>query len=227
MPTLLIETSTERGFTAIFKGNELLFQKELPFGYNNSKYLLPTVEEALQTVGLVASQLALIAVGVGPGSYTGMRIAAIIAKTLSYACKRPLVGICTLESFLPRQDCSFGVIIDAKIGGAYLLKGRQCNGIAHYTSTPALYSLEKLEIELSDVDVLVTPYKEILQAKLQALYPKLHCEWQEEAPSPFQMLSRAQIKFSENLFSIDGKLELLYLRKTQAEIEQEHKKTSS
>ena len=124
MLTLLIEASTERGMIAILDKENILFHEELPFGYNNSKYLLPTIEKALHVTNLSVKQLSTIAVGIGPGSYTGIRIAAATAKALSYACKIPLVGICTLEGFVPNRDGSFATIIDAKISGTYLIKGR-------------------------------------------------------------------------------------------------------
>lgn len=223
MHTLLIETSTERGFVAIFKDIDCLFEKELPFGYNNSKYILPVIDEVLQKAGLKPKQLQLISVGVGPGSYTGIRVGAIIGKTLSYACKLPLIGICTLETFLPDRDCSFAVIVDAKIGGAYVLKGQQSHGVIHYTSQAALLSLIDLEAQLEETEVLLTPYKEVLQTKLKELYPKSTWEWQEKSPSPEQMALRTRSKFTEGAFSMDSRLDLLYLRKTQAEIEKASK----
>ena len=86
---LLIETSTERGLIAIGSKNQILFEKALPFGFNNSTHLIPTIDEALSKLQIKISDLQGIAVGIGPGSYTGIRIGAAAAKTLSFACRLP------------------------------------------------------------------------------------------------------------------------------------------
>ncbi len=104
MLTLLIETSTERGLIALFDETTALFQVDLPFGYNNSKYLLPMLKQELKESSHTLDQIALVAVGIGPGSYTGIRIGATVAKTLSFAQKLPLIGICSLEGFIPNRD---------------------------------------------------------------------------------------------------------------------------
>lgn len=221
MLTLIIETSTERGIVSIFRDDKEIFFAELPFGYNNSKFLLPQIDEALKKTDIKASDLTQIVVGIGPGSYTGIRVGVIIAKTMSYPFKLPLIGICSLQSFLPSTQSSFAVLIDAKIGGVYLTKGHFQNGKLHYTIAPNIFPLDKVAEELTDTEILVTPYKEILKPKIEAIYPNEKWEWQERGPSSTQMHRLALEKFANKEFTTECQLELLYLRKTQAEIEKD------
>lgn len=219
MLTLIIETSTERGVVAISDNTTPLFHSELPYGYNNSKFLLPTLEQGLKEAKLNLNQIELIAVGIGPGSYTGIRIGVVVAKTLAFAGKLPLVGVCSLEGFIPNCDGPFAAVIDAKIGGLYVLKGEKSGDRIEYRSQPEVCELEKAGELLSEVKTLVTPCSSRIKPLLESRYPKGTWEWQESAPSIIQLSKAALNKFNRGEASYDTHLDILYLRKTQAEIE--------
>lgn len=221
MTTLLIETSTERGLTALHDGSKLLRYTDLPFGYQNSKFLLPTIEEMLASTHSDIHQLTLIACGIGPGSYTGIRAGAIVAKTLSYALQIPLVGICSLEGFVPKNNGKFVAMIDAKIGGAYLIKGQKTDHDVTYISQPIVSPLIEIAEHLIGIETIVTPYCQTLQEKMKDLFPEKNWIWEETAPSANALMKRALQKFALKQVSYDSHLDLLYLRKTQAEIEKE------
>src|SRR5262245_57677915 len=119
MITLLMETSTEQGVVAIFSGDKPLFCQQLPFGLNQAHALPQLLQQGLEATGLTLQQIELVAAGIGPGSYTGMRIGAVVAKTTAYAAELPLVGVCSLEAFVPNQEGLFASLIDARMGGAY------------------------------------------------------------------------------------------------------------
>lgn len=224
MLSLLIETSTERGVVAIVENNDILYCENLPVGYNNSKFLIPYIDKGLKQLGVDPKNFAFIAAGIGPGSYTGIRVGAVAAKTLSFAWEVPLVGVFTLEGFVPDRDCTFAAIIDAKIGGAYVLKGKREDGTVTFSGRPEVLELEKLGVWLKGVEVLVSPITGLLKPKVDKLFPDENWEWQEKAPDPMQMLKGARVKFEKGEFTRDGHLELVYLRKTQAEIERENGK---
>src|SRR5262245_51524685 len=101
MRTLILDTATERGVAAFIENGKERFSIELPFGLQNSHHLLPELERAMNENAITWEQIELIGVGIGPGSYTGIRIGTMVAKTLAYSFKIPLVGICTLDGFLP------------------------------------------------------------------------------------------------------------------------------
>lgn len=224
MKSLLIETSTERGFVAIMHNKERLFHKALPFGYQNSSYLLPTIEEALSKTGLSSAQLELIVTGIGPGSYTGIRVGAVAAKSISFACKLPLVGVCTLKGFIPTRDGIFAAVIDAKIGGAYLLKGKKQGEIVTYISEPFVSTLDKLWDHLHDVEMLVTPNSQRIRPLLQGLYPNNRWLWEDSESNIEHMFHCGLELLQAGSYSRESHLDLIYLRKTQAEIEKEFPK---
>lgn len=221
MPALFLDTATERGFVAIAERDQILFSAQLPFGLQNSQFLLPEINKGIKDSGLVISDLSFIAVGVGPGSYTGIRVGATVAKTLAFACNIPLIGVCTLNVFIPEKDGFFAALIDAKIGGVYLQKGNMQQGSVQYVSTPMICSLMDAGDLLKDIEIIVTPNAAQIRSRLEGVCKNCRWIWQERDPSIKQMGAVAWEKFGKKEFSADGHIDLLYLRKTQAELEKQ------
>ena len=136
MDFLVIDTATERGMFAYIRDNKPLFAHFLPFGLQQAQTLLSTLHDQLASHHLSMEKLNAIAVGIGPGSYTGIRIAATIGKMLSYALSIPLFSVCTLETFAPENNGEFAVAIDAKIAGVYLQYGRKTGDTITFLSPP-------------------------------------------------------------------------------------------
>lgn len=215
---LIIETSTERGVIGIAQDGKVIYQKELPFGYQNSTYLMPLLEEALNNIKLSPNSLKAVAVGIGPGSYTGIRVGVAAAKGFAFSLKLPLIGISSLFGFIPLEEGAFAAVIDAKIGGAYFLRGHKSENKIIYYSDPAVIALSHLKEAIKDCRWLVSPNSQALQSKVE-LAPGQH--WQDRGPSLEQLALLAQEKFENKDFSLNAKTDILYLRKTQAELEKQ------
>jgi len=97
---LCIETSSHRCDVAIGAGEILLseYGSEDPRGYQHAEKLHVYLQEALTQAQLKIAQLDAIAVSVGPGSYTGLRIGIAAAKGLVQPYKLPLVAYSSLEA---------------------------------------------------------------------------------------------------------------------------------
>lgn len=206
MKTLLIETSTERSIAALFQHDALLGQVQLPCGLSSSKNLLSAVQSLLGK----SRDLQLVISGVGPGSYTGIRVGAAVAKTLSFACRVPLVGVCSLEGFQPEKEVCFAAVLDAKISGVYVRFGVKREGRVAWEGEAEALPLEEAALRLNRVDIAVSP------CKLEKL-PDV--SWEERYPDPFAIYLAGLEKFKAGKFTLDGTLDLCYLRKTQAEME--------
>jgi tRNA threonylcarbamoyladenosine biosynthesis protein TsaB len=95
---LNIETSTTLCSVALCNDGKPLAVKEIDDGYTHAENLHVFIEEVLKQASVNPNQLRAIAVGKGPGSYTGLRIGVSSAKGLAYALNIPLIGVNTLET---------------------------------------------------------------------------------------------------------------------------------
>lgn len=102
MPVILcIETATRLCSVAVGRGGALLAQRELESDKHiHAEKVNVFVQEALVEAGLAPCDLAAVAVGIGPGSYTGLRIGLSAAKGLCFALRIPLIGIGTLDTLV-------------------------------------------------------------------------------------------------------------------------------
>ncbi|MNB82306.1 tRNA threonylcarbamoyladenosine biosynthesis protein TsaB [compost metagenome] len=95
---LALDTSTAILGVAITEDGRVLHEINASGERNHSVHLLPIIEQAMQASGTDASMLKGIAAGIGPGSYTGTRIAVSTAKTLAWAWKVPVTGVSSLHA---------------------------------------------------------------------------------------------------------------------------------
>lgn len=122
-------------------------------------------------------------------------------------------------TFLPIEEGIFAAVIDARIGGAYVLIGQHTGQHTEYLSKPSLVPIQEVGEALKATPKLVSPCPARLRKRLQDAYPHMTWQWEESGPSPTQMAILVQRYYERGQYSLDGQLELLYLRKTQAEIE--------
>ncbi len=221
MRSIFIDTSTERAIYALCEGGNVIFEKELPFGYNSSQKLMKDLVQSFDKYQFQLNHLSYISVGKGPGSYTGIRVGATVAKTLAYSLRIPLVGLCSLQGFIPKVPGKFAAMIDAKIGGVYLLLGELSQEKVLFSGEPELCHLDVLAKRLSSVEMIVCPVCSLLIDKLNQLIPERTFHWIERAPDAAYLSAIGKSSYINKKYSLDSSLELLYLRKTQAEIEKE------
>jgi len=95
---LCLETATPVCSVALVREGEILSQRESTAGNDHAALLSLFVTEVLADAGLDIKSLDAIAVSMGPGSYTGLRIGASAAKGYCYALDKPLIAIPTLQA---------------------------------------------------------------------------------------------------------------------------------
>jgi tRNA threonylcarbamoyladenosine biosynthesis protein TsaB len=93
---LALDSSTRGGSVAVGDGMRTLAARTLEAATGASSLLLPAVDEAMAAAGLAPRDLAAVVVGGGPGSFTGLRIAAATAKALARALEVPLFAYSSL-----------------------------------------------------------------------------------------------------------------------------------
>ena len=120
MKLLAFETATEACSVALWIDGDVRERFEIA-PRRHAELSLPWAEQLLAEAGIAQSQLAAVAVGRGPGAFTGVRLAIAMAQGISLALDRPVVAISTLAA-LAMQSRGERILaaIDARMGEVYL-----------------------------------------------------------------------------------------------------------
>lgn len=94
---LALDTATPAVTVAVADGADVLAERTSVDPRRHGELLAPAVAEVLRVAGIRVGDLTRIAVGVGPGPFTGLRVGLVTARTLGAALALPVVGVCTLD----------------------------------------------------------------------------------------------------------------------------------
>ena len=154
MRVLGIETSATVASVALIENQRLLAQYSMEHHAKHSKTLMPMLEVMLQHREMKMSQVDLIAVSNGPGSFTGLRIGSATAKGLAYSLNIPVVPVPTLEvlaSTVRIPEALVGVISHARAKEVYYAIYR-----VNYNKSEKEFTYEEIEpIETYEIEDLI------------------------------------------------------------------------
>lgn len=100
---LALDTSTHWVSLAVYDGVNILCEHTWFSRDYHTVELAPTLQQALERLGMNARQLSCIAVAIGPGSFTGLRVGIALAKGLALGGRIPLVGVPSLDILAAAQ----------------------------------------------------------------------------------------------------------------------------
>ncbi|MFA5117540.1 MAG: tRNA (adenosine(37)-N6)-threonylcarbamoyltransferase complex dimerization subunit type 1 TsaB [Candidatus Omnitrophota bacterium] len=155
MKILALDTSTKFLSLGISDGKKI-YECSLEVGVKLSSLLMPTIKRALESARMGLGDIDFFACGLGPGSFTGIRVGIAAVKALAWSLEKPLVGIPTLDSLargiflseqgiagaadvchgLRQEDIVIVPVIDAKrkmfYSSVYKLRGRDLKRVSPY-----------------------------------------------------------------------------------------------
>jgi tRNA threonylcarbamoyl adenosine modification protein YeaZ len=94
---LTFDTATPLVSVALHDGDDVVLELSSERPMKHGEQLAPLIERALAEAGLVRQDLTAIAVGVGPGPFTGLRVGLVTARTLGFVLEIPVYGVCSLD----------------------------------------------------------------------------------------------------------------------------------
>ena len=122
MSILSLDTSSQVSSVAVLSTERVAAEICMQGALTHSETLMPHIETALRMARVEKSELEGIAVSIGPGSFTGLRIGLASAKMMAYALHIPLIAVPTLEALVHHYICE-GVrlvpMMDAQKGNVY------------------------------------------------------------------------------------------------------------
>jgi len=211
MYSLIIDTAYANGVIALFLNDVLISEVVLKGNVQNSTILAQEVQSLLDEKKIGAEQVKELIVGVGPGSYTGIRVAVSFAAGFAAAFPIPIVPVCSLAGFLSGLHVKEAVLADAKMGGAYYYA---LNEKGDWQAS--LLSSSGIEIISLNQGNLFVVGSEQFFLKINSFKSKTRELRHVQEPSSLQLLQHAKRKKQVMPPQIP---ELLYLRASQAEIE--------
>jgi tRNA threonylcarbamoyl adenosine modification protein YeaZ len=136
---LAFDTATPYVTAALHDGEEVIIERRSEQRMKHGEQLAPLIEAVLSDAGAVRQDLTAIAVGVGPGPFTGLRVGLVTARTLAFVLDLPVYGVCSLdvvalEAALGPSPIGggFAVATDARRKEVYLAsyddRGRRLDG---------------------------------------------------------------------------------------------------
>jgi tRNA threonylcarbamoyl adenosine modification protein YeaZ len=193
MRTLLIDTAHRAGYLALGEGKRLIAQVFLNSMARHSESAAQLLAKLLDEEQIAPASLDQIAVGVGPGSYTGVRVGVALSLGLRLATGVPLLPYCSLRAYRGGMAA-----FDARAGGIYLLSDGE----------PRVLSLADVA-ELGGL--IVSPDAEEIQRRLAGRGPQV----KSAEPDLEGLLCELM---QESARQTMGQIEPIYLRKGRVEL---------
>ncbi len=223
MPILAIDTSSIVSGAAVATAERLLAEIIVQLKKPQSEVLMEHIESVLKMAHLKKEELTGIAVNIGPGSFTGLRIGLVTAKMLSYSLNIPLIAVDGGEALalhhLAEKNYT-GVFIDAQKGNAYfalwgLKKGRLTPLIPMQVMPldEALKNCQEADYPVIATGELVQRQREAFERYTNIIFPLPN----QLMPRPSNIAFAAIPKLKNGQFDNIMDLEPYYIRRSEAE----------
>jgi len=231
MLILAIDTATPAASAALYRDRVLLSENFFNLTMNHSLTIMPGIDHMLGNCGLGIKNLSAVAVSIGPGSFTGLRIGLATAKGLCAGAGLPLIAVPTLDILahnVVRSPYLVGTLLDARKNEVYmgvysavgrfpvpLTKANACSPEQFACSAQAL-----LDAHTSKQIILlgngVFPYKNVWDQFWGAnwLTPAPHLLW----PRASALADLASQKYEAGEFEDINRLRPFYIRLSEAEV---------
>jgi tRNA threonylcarbamoyladenosine biosynthesis protein TsaB len=135
---LAFDTATQLVSVALHDGERVVVELSSDQPMKHGEHLAPLIARSLEEAGIVRQDLTAVAVGVGPGPFTGLRVGVVTARTLGFVLDVPVYGVCSLDAIALEVVAtgatpgSFLVATDARRKEVYLASydgdGRRLEG---------------------------------------------------------------------------------------------------
>lgn len=223
MNILAIETSTKQFSLAVCQDRKILAQKNIKLNKVLSDSIIPAIKKILNQAKVSLTQLDGLAIGLGPGSFTSLRVGVSTMKGLAWALKLPVAGIPSLDALamsVQGNDLkSICVLMDARRNQVYASfyekKGGQLKRKSEYFLTAMPNVLKKIQKETILIGDGIKVFKEQIERLNKGLL-RPEKEWYPKARYVAQL---AEVRFRKKDFDDPMALVPLYLYPQDCQVE--------
>lgn len=222
MLILGIETATQQVSVALGGHEGVIGLIELARGRRHAETLVPAIDFLCSQADIGLDEIGLVAVDIGPGLFTGMRVGLATAKALAQALRVPMIGISSLDLLAfphRRSDRVVVPVVDARKGEVFYAMYRQVPGGLQQVAPPRAAPVDELVADLlarSQETLCVGDGALRYRNEIREGY---HCEFADEAhPSAAPLVQLAHARALREEWSNPSEIHPLYLRPPDAEI---------
>lgn len=228
MKVLSVETSTLLGGAAVMDENGLIAERRLNVKTTHSERLMKGIEDMVRDSLIELSDIDVLSVSIGPGSFTGLRIGLSAVKGIAFVTGKPVVAVPSLEAFawnFPFSALPVCIMLDARKKEVYSALFRWREGNFERLMTEASVKPEGL---LREIEAKTGGGKILFAGEGALLYGKeitgrlgeraLFAAPQHMAPSASNVAYLGLLKARRGEFSDPSSLCPLYVRKSEAEL---------
>ena len=222
-----IETSSDFGGVALADEGGVVAEELTRRRLNHSEELVKLISSALKGLQSGLDDLQGVAVSIGPGSFTGLRVGLAAAKGLCLSKGLPLLGIPSLDalaSMCPESSLPVHAIIDAKRGEVYWSSYRYESGMQTRTGEYIAVTPQGLVERISEETMLigsgVDVYRDFIVENRKGLAKFVTPNPQSPLPSVIAVLGLQRLKANQ-IEEIES-LEPIYIRPSDAEIKEKN-----
>lgn len=224
MLILGISTSTKQIGAAVGGHEGVLASSHSARGKRHAENLAPAIDFVRRQARVELSDISAVAVDIGPGLFTGLRVGIAAAKAVAHALRVPMIGIPSLDLLAwPVRHTSREIVavIDARRGEVFYARYRPTPGGVQRLGDPVVASPDDLraDLEASDTDYLIVGdgglrYAEEIDGLIQVEIAEQYLAY----PNAASLVQLAHAKAIREDFVQPWQLEPLYLRPPDAEI---------
>ncbi len=219
-----IETSSAVSSVAVSDGDRIIAEITVEAGFTHSEQLVPHIDTLLRYGKVAKDCIEGIAVAIGPGSFTGLRIGMGTAKAMAYAWQVPLIGVMTMDAIAQNFvgiDGQVVVMIDAQKKNVYEGRYEWRDGRMQQIQAPTVKLRTDALKELAALngpvwlcgDGILKRREEIEQ------YPTLHIAPPAlRIPRASSVLAAAEKRFAAKSYDDAMTLVPYYIRRSEAEV---------
>lgn len=220
---LALDTATSAVSVAVARDGEVLAAIRVRGDRRHAEQLTPAIQRCFADTGVRPRDLAAVAVGVGPGLFTGLRVGVTAAKVIAFAQRIPVIGVSSLELVAwPLRHASRTVVaaLDARRREVFWAAYRPVPGGMQRVAGPAVTRPEELVAELVARDEEVLAAGDGTRVYREVLAGYDHAEFAGpgfDAPAVEALVDLATARFAREEFENAAALVPTYLRRADAE----------
>lgn len=224
MLILGIETATEQVSVAIGGHEGVLGVFEVTRGRRHVETLVPAIEFVCRQADVTLAEVGCVAVDIGPGMFTGMRVGIAAGKAFAQALRIPMIGVSSLDLLafpLRHSDRLIAAAVDARRGELYFAFYRQVPGGLQRVSEPCAGKPEDLAADLLARGQEAICVGDGALRYRQQIADAVRVEFAEQwlsHPSAAPMVQLAHARALREDWINPWELQPLYLRKPDAQI---------